>query len=75
MARKKPKIGRKLPVTKPEMTHKTPMDYDRRDNEHIIEKELEEMDTHKDYIHSAPRKEEAQKAQDRLTVWQQLEVG
>jgi len=33
-----------LPVRRPEMVHKSPVDYDRRENARVVEKELSESD-------------------------------
>jgi len=40
----KRKIGRMLPVRRPEMVHRSPVDYDRRENARVVEKELFEGD-------------------------------
>lgn len=37
-------IGRQMPVTKPNTVHKSPTDYDRRNNQYSIDNELFEMD-------------------------------
>ena len=48
MKRKPVKIGRALPVRRAEQIHKSPTDYNRRENQRVVDKELSEMDEEED---------------------------